>query len=204
LPLAAGRPAAAADAKSGDAKSADATRSDAKAGEETDPEKIDWSKVDWRKKLTRMQYYVTRQAGTERAFKNKYWNFFKEGEYRCVSCGLPLFKSTAKFDSECGWPSFDQAIAEDTVTQHEDLTLLEPRIEIRCRRCQAHLGHVFNDGPTDTGLRYCMNSVAMTFVSAKQLEKEKAEQQSGGAEKGDKEKPAPPADEPAPPATEKP
>lgn len=137
-----------------------------------DPEKVDWTQVDWRKRLTKLQYYITREAGTERPFRNEFWDFFKPGEYRCVGCGLPLFESDAKFDSECGWPSFDKTIAKDTVTEHVDLKMLQPRTEIRCRRCEAHLGHVFNDGPTDTGLRYCLNSAAMKFVSEKQLKKE--------------------------------
>ncbi|HEX6961635.1 MAG TPA: peptide-methionine (R)-S-oxide reductase MsrB [Lacipirellula sp.] len=134
-----------------------------------DPEKIDWSKVDWRKRLTRMQYYVLRQAGTERAFQNKFWDFFKPGEYRCAGCGLPLFEADAKFESDCGWPSFDKTIAKDAITEHVDYKIGYPRTEIRCRRCQSHLGHVFNDGPTETGLRYCLNSAAMKFVHEKQL-----------------------------------
>ena len=166
----------------------------AKDAKDEDPEKVDWTKVDWRKRLSRMQYYVTRQAGTERAFKNKFWNFFKEGEYRCVGCGLPLFESTSKFDSECGWPSFDKTIAKDTVIEHEDLTLFQQRVEIRCRRCDAHLGHVFNDGPTDTGLRYCMNSVAMTFVPSKELKKQKA---GDAKEAVEQDKAAAPADDAA-------
>ena len=150
------------------AKQADA----AEAIEKEEPEKVDWTKVDWRKRLTRLQYHIMREAGTERKFKNQFWDFFKPGEYRCAGCGLPLFESNAKFDSECGWPSFDQTIAKDTVTEHEDLKMFQPRVEIRCRRCEAHLGHVFNDGPTKTGLRYCMNSAAMKFVTVKDLKKD--------------------------------
>jgi peptide-methionine (R)-S-oxide reductase len=134
-----------------------------------DPDKVDWSKVDWRKRLNRMQYYILRQAGTEQAFKNKFWDFFKPGQYRCAGCGLPLFEADAKFDSDCGWPSFDKTIAKDAITEHVDYKIGYARTEIRCRRCQSHLGHVFNDGPTDTGLRYCLNSAAMKFVHEKKL-----------------------------------
>jgi peptide-methionine (R)-S-oxide reductase len=145
-----------------------------------DPEKVDWTKIDWKKRLTRMQYYILREAGTERAFQNKFWNYFKPGQYRCAGCGLPIFESDAKFESDCGWPSFDKTIAKDAVTEHVDYKIGYPRTEIRCRRCQSHLGHVFNDGPTDTGLRYCLNSAAMKFVNTKQLAAEKEK---------DKEKP---------------
>jgi peptide-methionine (R)-S-oxide reductase len=163
----------AADNKIDKRKSADV---DAKALEEQiaeDPEKVDWSKVDWRKRLTRMQYHILRQAGTERAFQNKFWDYFKPGEYRCAGCGLPLFESDAKFESDCGWPSFDKTIAKNAITEHVDYNIGYPRTEIRCRRCQSHLGHVFNDGPTQTGLRYCLNSAAMKFVHEKQLAAEK-------------------------------
>jgi peptide-methionine (R)-S-oxide reductase len=137
------------------------------------PDKVDWSKIDWRQRLTRIQYHIMREAGTERAFQNKFWDFFKPGQYRCAGCGLPLFEADAKFDSDCGWPSFDQTIAKDAITEHVDHKIGYPRTEIRCRRCQSHLGHVFNDGPTDTGLRYCLNSAAMKFVNIKVLEAEK-------------------------------
>jgi peptide-methionine (R)-S-oxide reductase len=136
------------------------------------PDKVDWSKLDWRQRLTRIQYHILREAGTERAFQNKFWDFFKPGQYRCAGCGLPLFESDAKFDSDCGWPSFDKTIAKDAITEHVDHKIGYARTEIRCRRCQSHLGHVFNDGPTDTGLRYCLNSAAMKFVNIKVLEAE--------------------------------
>jgi len=179
-----------------DDKAAKVEKKEAAADEKAveDPEKVDWSQVDWKKRLTKLQYYITREAGTERPFRNEFWDFFKPGEYRCVGCGAPLFESDAKFDSECGWPSFDKTIAKDSVTEHVDLKMLQPRTEIRCRRCEAHLGHVFNDGPTDTGLRYCLNSAAMKFVSEKQLKKEldkmkKPEAGEASSEKAE-EKPA--------------
>jgi peptide-methionine (R)-S-oxide reductase len=168
-----------------DEPAASATRGAKKknADKEEDPEKIDWKKIDWRKRLTRLQYHITRQAGTERPFRNEYWNNFKDGTYQCVSCGLPLFESTSKFDAGCGWPSFDKTIAKDSVTQHIDRKLYVPRIEIRCRRCGAHLGHVFDDGPTETGLRYCMNSAAMKFLPAKgAVEKKTSKKDSDGAD----------------------
>jgi peptide-methionine (R)-S-oxide reductase len=138
-----------------------------------DPAKIDWKKVNWRKRLTRLQYHITREAGTERPFKNEYWDHFEEGDYQCVSCGLPLFESDSKFDAHCGWPSFDRTVSKNAVTTHIDRKLVYPRKEIRCRRCGAHLGHVFDDGPTETGQRYCMNSAAMKFVPAKGAVKNK-------------------------------
>ena len=158
------------DAKTTESAKAKETKDQAKTKEE-DPEKIDWKKVDWRKRLSRMQYEVLREAGTERPFTNKYWRFFKPGEYHCAGCGLALFEGDAKFESECGWPSFDKTTAKDTVTEHKDYLLGYERIEIRCRRCGGHLGHVFNDGPTKTGLRYCLNSAAMKFVPEKDLKK---------------------------------
>ncbi len=164
-----------------------------------DPEKVDWSKVDWRKRLTRMQYDVMRRAGTEQAFKNKYWNLFKPGEYRCAGCGLPLFEADSKFDSECGWPSFDKTIAKDSVTEQVDHKIGYARTEIRCRRCDAHLGHVFNDGPTATGQRYCMNSASMKFLNTKQLAVELKT-----AKKPKPPKTEAPAEKPKPEATEEP
>lgn len=163
-----------------------------------DPEKVDWSKIDWRKRLTRLQYNIMREAGTERPFQNKLWDVFKPGQYRCAGCGLPLFESDSKFDSECGWPSFDKTIAKDTVTEHVDHKIGYARTEIRCRRCQAHLGHVFNDGPTATGLRYCMNSASMKFLNTKQLAIE-----IKTAKKPKPPKTEAPAEKPAPSATEK-
>ncbi len=128
------------------------------------PDDTDWSKVDWEKRLTPEQYYVARKEGTEPAFENAYWDNKKQGLYQCVCCGLPLFESTAKYKSGTGWPSFFQPTDKKNVTEIEDRKLFSARTEVRCSRCEAHLGHVFTDGPQPTGLRYCMNSAAMHFV----------------------------------------
>jgi peptide-methionine (R)-S-oxide reductase len=133
-----------------------------------DPEKIDWSKVDWKSRLSSEEFNIMRLAGTERAFTGEYWDFFEKGAYKCRGCGLPLFESDAKFDSHCGWPSFDKSVAKDAIVEIEDESHGMRRTEVRCRRCNAHLGHIFNDGPTDTGMRYCINSPSIKFVPAKE------------------------------------
>lgn len=126
-----------------------------------DAEKTD---EQWREALTPEQYRILRQKGTERAFTGEYWNTKTPGVYHCAGCGEPLFESETKFDSGCGWPSFYQPIAEPSVQEHDDRSHGMIRTEVTCRRCGGHLGHVFNDGPRPTGLRYCMNSVALRFV----------------------------------------
>ena len=116
---------------------------------------------DLQSRLSPHQIEVTQRAGTERPFSGEYWDVWQDGTYHCVVCDNELFVSGTKFDAGCGWPSFDQAITAEAVTEHRDVSLGMARIEVVCTDCGAHLGHVFNDGPTQTGLRYCMNSASM-------------------------------------------
>src|SRR5579883_340205 len=126
-------------------------------------DRIEKADAAWRAQLTPEQYKVTRQHGTERAGSSALNMEKRKGVYSCVCCGEPLFASDAKFESGTGWPSFYQPMKEDAVTEHEDRSFLMRRTEVRCERCDAHLGHVFPDGPKPTGLRYCMNGVALNF-----------------------------------------
>ena len=124
------------------------------------------SEAEWREQLSDEQFYVTRQAGTERAFSGPYWDSKSEGTYHCVCCDAPLFKSGTKYDSGTGWPSCWEPVSEDAVADRPDNTLFMKRTESVCANCGAHLGHVFPDGPPPTGLRYCMNGTALTLKDA--------------------------------------
>ena len=127
-------------------------------------DKVTKTDEEWRQTLTPEQYRILRQAGTERPFTGKYWNKKDDGTYQCAACGQELFTSSTKFDSGCGWPSFYEALDSGKVTEHVDNSHGMRRTEVLCSRCGGHLGHVFEDGPNPTGLRYCINSESLQFT----------------------------------------
>lgn len=137
----------------------------------TDTNKVNLSNAEWKKILPADVYNIAREKGTEMAFTGKYWNSTEGGTYYCAACGNPLFNSNGKFESSCGWPSFFKPISKGSIIYAPDNSHGMQRTEVMCGKCKAHLGHVFDDGPPPTGLRYCINSVILDFEKAKEAEK---------------------------------
>lgn len=128
---------------------------------------VDKPDAEWRRQLSDLQYRVTREKGTERAFTGEYWDVWDKGAYNCVCCGAPLFRSEHKFDAGCGWPSYWEPVNSEVVERVRDASHGMVRVEVRCNNCGSHLGHVFPDGPEPTGERFCINSAAIAFEPAK-------------------------------------
>jgi peptide-methionine (R)-S-oxide reductase len=131
--------------------------------------KIKKKNKEWKKILSEKQFDVLRKKGTEPAFTGKYWDNHKKGEYKCAGCGQPLFRSDDKYESGSGWPSFDRPISKNNVETKTDYSLGMKRVELLCSNCKGHLGHVFDDGPSTTGLRYCINSTSLDFDESKTI-----------------------------------
>ncbi len=129
--------------------------------------KVEKSEQEWKAELSPEQFYVLRQAGTERPYTGEYNMHFEDGIYRCAACDAPLFESDSKFETHCGWPGFDKPVSKDAVVERLDKSHGMIRTEILCGNCGGHLGHLFNDGPTETGMRYCINSVSLDFDKEK-------------------------------------
>jgi peptide-methionine (R)-S-oxide reductase len=143
----------------------------------TDTSKVNMSEEEWKKVLPKDVYSIARLKGTERPWTSKYENFYDTGTYYCAACGNPLFKSDTKFDSGCGWPSFYEPVTKGSIIYTPDHSHGMTRTETQCGRCKAHLGHVFDDGPPPTGLRYCINGVVLDFEKAKEAEKKFTEKE---------------------------
>ena len=129
--------------------------------------KVKKSDAQWKERLDPMQFQVARQAATEQPFSGKYWDHWDDGKYNCISCGTPLFTSSTKFDAGCGWPSYSESINSEVIERITDRSHGMTRVEVRCKNCGSHLGHVFPDGPEPTGERFCINSAAIDFAPPK-------------------------------------
>lgn len=159
-------------AGSGAAETGVSTASEKAEDMTTDYKKL--TEAEWKQRLSPDRFHILRQKGTERAFTGKYWDTTTPGVYRCAGCGIVLFTSDAKFDSHCGWPSFDKMAADGVIEEHRDTSYGMVRTEVVCKNCGGHLGHVFDDGPTATGLRYCINSASID-LEAKDADKQGGE-----------------------------